>query len=139
LQNPSNPQLYACEEVDIEPFRKLLPKHLQEHINLCRVFLLKAGCRLPSLEVHRNSIQRLVSFKNRGAIHIADSNQPGKVFWKHELVSPEEGTISKLSDHWNIVPANTWHYPEASPAGDWCTVTFHSASSAEIIDEYRQA
>jgi len=127
---------HACVEVNIQAFKERLPGHLQPLVNLCRVFLLKRGHRLPSPERHRNSTQRLVSFKNSGAIHIADSDHTEMKFCKFELVSPGEKLSRNFLLRWNIVPPNTWHYPEASSVDDWCTVAFHSASSTDIVDEY---
>jgi hypothetical protein len=135
LNDIQNTLPYSCQEVNIADFKKHLPEHLREHVNLCRVFLLKQGYRLSVPEVHRNSVQRLVSFKNNGAIHIAKTDSADMTFRKFELASTGDDCSRELRHRWNIVPANTWHFPEASSLGDWCTVTFHSASSAEIIDE----
>jgi hypothetical protein len=67
--------------------------------------------------------------------HIAKTDSADMTFRKFELASTGDDCSRELRHRWNIVPANTWHFPEASSLGDWCTVTFHSASSAEIIDE----
>ena len=40
-----------------------------------------------------------------------------------------------LGRSWDIVPAGVWHFPEAGTDEDWATVTFHSASEEEIVDE----
>ncbi len=66
---------YIAEDISIKPFRKKLPYHLQCIVNMCRVFILKKRMRFTSLENHRNSIQRLVSYKGSGTIYQTNSRK----------------------------------------------------------------
>jgi len=127
---------YASENVKMDDFFCRLPISLQENIRLCRVFVLKSGMQMPASEIHRNSVQRLVSYRNRGAIHSAAPGGVDMNFTAFPLRSPVPGEASEITSHWDIVPANTWHFPEAYDSGDWLTVTFHSAGADQIIDEY---
>lgn len=132
---------YGSAEAPISLLHDLLPPSLRGKVNLCRTFILRAGARLPSLERHSNSIQRLVSMRGSGSINIA-LDEDGSAFRANPITSPsamnDEKTMEeKLSAHWNVVPANTWHYPEAGHDSNWYTIAFHSASSEEINDEYK--
>ena len=84
-------------------------------------------------EVHRNSVQRLVSYRGGGWIH-----QTMAGGWAaRELRSPDarDPFAEPIDGSWDIVPAGVWHFPEAGADEDWATVTFHSASEEEIVDE----
>ena len=87
-------------------------------------------------EIHRNSIQRLASYRGRGTIHSAGPGGHDMDFKPYALDDCERSVVTDLNQLWDVVPVNTWHFPEASAEGDWHTVTFHSAGSAEIVDEY---
>lgn len=58
------------------------------------------------------------------------------VFRPYALGDFERSAVIDLNQLWDVVPMNTWHFPEASAESDWYTVTFHSASSTDIVDEY---
>lgn len=128
---------YVSYNLPITHFEALLSPEERGRVGLCRVFILKAGCQMPKAEIHRNSIQRLVSYKGNGAIH---SSQPGgvdKSFVPCAIQSPLDAT-TPYTDCWDVVPKNTWHFPFAGEQEDWFTVTFHSASEADIIDEHAE-
>jgi len=126
---------WVCKEVDLTKLKVFLPEHLRSHVNLCRVFILRRGLRLDPPERHRNSTQRLVSFRNSGSMQTALADSADTDFVRYELTGSDGSPEQALFERWNIVPPNTWHYPTSSPDGDWCTVTFHSAGAAEIIDQ----
>ena len=136
LENEENALPYSSAEVPPALFESKLAKDLRNKVNLCRVFILRRARRLETPEVHRNSIQRLTSYRGRGTIHSAATGGQDMDFKPYVLEDPEQSLISDLNKVWDVVPMNTWHFPEASAEGDWHTVTFHSAASEEIIDEY---
>lgn len=112
-------------------------------VRLCRLFLLRRGARMATPERHRNSVQRLVSWRGRGRIHQGAPGGKGPDGLRpREIRSPHGGSSAgewandrELYACWDIVPAGVWHYPEASAERDWATVTFHSAGEDEIVDE----
>ena len=128
---------YSSVTLPIEMFSSTMPEPLQRMVRLCRVFTIKAGQRAPHEEIHRNSIQRLVSFHGTGAVHAATPGGVDRTYRPHQIVSPDiKKRASDLSVCWNVVPDNTWHFPEARGADQWYGVAFHSASADGIIDEY---
>ncbi|GAB3485242.1 hypothetical protein [Marinomonas epiphytica] len=136
FEQPDYELPYASFNLPIESFLQKLTADQSGKIGLCRVFILRAGCKMPRPEIHRNSIQRLVSYSGEGSIFSAKPGGIDRNFQGFSIASPD--SQSKDKPHWDIVPENTWHYPLAGVQEDWFTVTFHSASEALIIDEYWQ-
>lgn len=126
-----------------------------DQVRLCRLFLLRRGARMALPERHTNSVQRLVSYRGRGWIHQGVSGGPAVDLRARAVTSPLEGgeerrvervdaglagpahaaDVARLAPFWDIVAAGVWHYPEADGGEDWATVTFHSATEDEIVDE----
>ena len=130
-----------------------------DQVRLCRAFLLRRGARMATPERHRNSVQRLVSYRGRGRIHQGvagggplelrprelrspGADEVGSVGWSGSsgarLPAPSSSESPVFPDaarFWDIVPPGVWHFPEAGREEDWATVTFHSADEDEIIDE----
>lgn len=104
-------------------------------VRLCRLFLLRSGTRMAVPERHRNSVQRLVSYRGSGSIHQGVPGGDPEGLRARAICSPGADE-SGLARHWDIVPAGVWHYPEADGGEDWATLTFHSAAEGEIVDEY---
>ncbi|PWQ93421.1 hypothetical protein [Leucothrix arctica] len=127
---------FASYNISIDHFANKIPDEQKGMVGLCRVFILRAGCKMPRPEIHRNSIQRLVSFTGEGAIHSASPGGVDMSFKECAVVSPDKNLTSSFDKSWDVVPENTWHYPVAGKNEDWFTVTFHSAGETEIIDEY---
>ena len=123
---------HATCVVPIELFTQGAPD-MAEQVRLCRAFLLRAGARMAVPEIHRNSIQRLVSYRGSGRIHQAVARGDPEDLRPRAIRSP--GRATDLERHWDIVPAGVWHFPEADAEADWATVTFHSAAEEEILDE----
>lgn len=109
--------------------------HVHDQVRLCRLFLLRRGARMAVPERHRNSVQRLVSYRGSGSIHQGVPGDGPEGLRARAICSPGADE-SGLARHWDFVPAGVWHYPEADGAEDWATVTFHSAAEGEIADEY---
>ena len=111
----------------------------RDRIRLCRLFLLRRGARMAVPERHRNSVQRLVSYRGKGCIHQRVPGGGPEELRPRAICSPGAGTAvhgpTDLGQHWDIVPAGAWHFPEAAQDEDWATVTFHSAAEGEIVDE----
>ncbi len=63
---PSPP--HATRVVPVELFTHGLTPDLAGRVRLCRTFLLRRGARMAVPEAHRNSVQRLVSYRGRGRI-----------------------------------------------------------------------
>lgn len=63
---PSPP--HAMRVIPIELFTDGLTPDLADAVRLCRTFLLRRGHRMATPEMHRNSVQRLVSYRGRGRI-----------------------------------------------------------------------
>lgn len=155
---------HASRVIPLDPFTRGLPAELAAEVQLCRAFLLRRGCRMGTPEVHRNSVQRLVSYRGRGRIHseagggggtpkaTTESGRRRRRDPRRERRDPRRGPLAlvprairspdteavratPIERCWDIVPAGTWHYPEAEAGADWATVTFHSASESEILDE----
>jgi len=120
----------------IEQFSEKLPEPLRDRVRLCRVFTIKAGERAPHEEIHRNSIQRLVSFRGTGAVNCAQPGAVDRTYAPHPIASPDSANASDITRCWDVVPENTWHFPEARGTDQWFGVAFHSASADTIIDEY---
>ncbi len=136
LDAEENALPYASAEVPPAAFRSKLADSLRDRVNLCRVFILRKGRRMETPEIHRNSIQRLASYRGRGTIHSAGPGGQDMEFEPYALGDSARSAGPGPNQLWDVVPMNTWHFPEASAEGDWHTVTFHSAASAEIVDEY---
>jgi len=105
-----------------------------DQVRLCRLFLLRRGARMAVPEQHRNSVQRLVSYRGSGSICQGVPGS-GPVGLKARAIRSPGAGESGLASHWDIVPTGVWHYPEADGGEDWATVTFHSAAEGEIVDE----
>ena len=134
---------HAASVIPIELFTDGLARDLAMQVRLCRAFLLRRGARMAAPEVHGNSVQRLVSYRGRGRICQGTPTDakiravaPGHLT-PRPIRSPQrdDAHTVPLEDCWDIVPAGVWHYPEAGAKADWATVTFHSASEEEIVDE----
>ena len=161
---------HATRAIPTHLFARALPQGLPgidghetgsrtDQVRLCRAFLLLRGACMAAPERHRNSVQRLVSYRGRGrihqgvvgggALHLAareihspGAQEVGLSGWSgpteagllapHASASPDFRAASRF---WDIVPPGVWHFPEAGGEEDWATVTFHSAAEDEIIDE----
>jgi len=134
--DPDFDSTYSSVTLPIELFRKKMPEQLKTMVRLCRVFTIKAGQRAPHEEIHRNSIQRLVSFRGTGAVNAAEPDGEDRTYTPHPITSPGIAASPDISVCWDVVPANTWHFPEARGTDQWYGVAFHSASADDIIDEY---
>ena len=116
-----------------------------DQVRLCRLFLLRRSKRMAVPERHRNSVQRLVSYRGRGTIHQGVPGGSPEGLRARAIGSPgakrsthRDGPVADATDlarHWDIVPEGIWHFPEAAEDRDWATVTFHSAAEDEIVDE----
>ena len=136
---------YVSGSAQVDIFTTVLPPALRSQVGLCRLFLLRRGCCMEVPEIHRNSIQRLVSYRGRGTIHAGEPGEGPADLVPRVVRSPGDEQADRysascgdqeLARYWDVVPSATWHYPEAVAAGaDWATVTFHSATEDEIRDE----
>jgi len=137
--------LHTMSVIPVERFLDGAIPPVEDPVRLCRLFLLRRGARMATPERHRNSVQRLVSWRGCGRIHQAvrdegpDDLRPRQVRSPTELSAGEWANDRELYACWDIVPAGVWHYPEASAERDWATVTFHSAGEGEIVDELGEA
>ena len=136
FSDPQYQKSYSSVELPIEMFNEKLPEALRDKVRLCRAFTIKAGQRAPHEEIHRNSIQRLVSFRGSGTVNCAQPGGVDRTFLPRQIASPDLVDSADISACWDVVPANTWHYPEARGEEPWCGVAFHSASAEAIEDEY---
>jgi hypothetical protein len=127
---------FSSYNIPISQFSAQMTEEQQGMVSLCRVFILRAGCKMPRPEIHRNSIQRLVSYKGQGSIFSATPGGVDRNFSECAISSPSHDGSSSIDSSWDLVPENTWHFPMAGKNEDWFTVTFHSANEADIIDEY---
>ena len=112
------------KNIPTESFGNELPAS----INLCRLFILKANTK-SKIERHTNSYQRTCTLYGEGDTKIFENNT-----WKSNV---RKDSGSSIEDRWLSVPENTWHQPIAL-SDDWITITFHTASENEIIDEYKE-
>lgn len=156
---------HATRVIPIDLFTGGLPAELAGAVRLCRAFLLRRGSRMAAPEVHRNSIQRLVSYRGSGWIHQERAEVPHGgghgpapgpgpvhgpglvhgsglvrgpgVLTGQALRSPDAADpfAATLDRSWDVVPAGVWHFPEAGDDEDWATVTFHGAAEEEIVDK----
>ncbi|MDE2796313.1 MAG: hypothetical protein OXL34_15960 [Gemmatimonadota bacterium] len=138
----------ALHTMSVIPVERVLDGSIppvEDPVRLCRLFLLRRGARMATPERHRNSVQRLVSWRGCGRIHQAAPGDGPASVRPREIRSPTEPSAGgsandqELYACWDIVPAGVWHYPEASVERDWATVTFHSAGEDQIVDELREA
>ena len=112
------------KNIPVESFGSELPAS----INLCRLFILKANTK-SKIERHTNSYQRTYTLYGEGDTKIFENNA-----WKSNV---RKSSGSSIEYRWLSVPENTWHQP-ISFSDDWITITFHTASESEIIDEYKE-
>ena len=112
------------KNIPVESFGSELPAS----INLCRLFILKANTK-SKIERHTNSYQRTYTLYGEGDTKIFENN-----VWKSNV---RKSSGSSIEDRWLSVPDNTWHQPISFSDG-WITITFHTASESEIIDEYKE-
>ena len=136
LDAEGNALPYSSAEVPPAAFKSRLAEGFRDRVNLCRVFILRKGRRMETPEIHRNSIQRLASYRGHGTIHSAGPGGHDMDFKPYALHDCERSGGTDRNQLWDVIPVNTWHFPEASAESDWHTVTFHTAGSAEIVDEY---
>ena len=134
----------ALHTMSVIPVDRLLEGLIpaeEDPVRMCRLFLLRRGARMAAPERHRNSVQRLVSWRGAGRIHQGavgegpDDLRPREIRSPHGRTSCGSATDRELCACWDIVPAGVWHFPEAAEERDWATVTFHSAGEDEIVDE----
>ena len=137
---------HTMSVIPVERFLDGAIPPVEDPVRLCRLFLLRRGARMATPERHRNSVQRLVSWRGCGRIYQAVPGEGPDDLRPREIRSPHGGSPAggsandrELYACWDIVPAGVWHYPEASAERDWATVTFHSAGEGEIVDELREA
>jgi hypothetical protein len=136
FSDPQFTNAYSSIMVPIELFADKLPLQLRDDIRLCRAFSIKAGQRAPHEEIHRNSIQRLVSYRGSGVVNCAQPGDVDRNYIPRAIVSPHPDRDKDISACWDVVPENTWHFPQASATQQWFGVAFHSAPADEIKDEY---
>ena len=142
LEEGSDPP-HATRVIPVELFVDGGLPTVDEPVRLCRLFLLRRGARMAAPERHRNSVQRLVSYRGRGRIHQGTPGGGPFGLRPREIGDPvADGWPAggrpddfDIVRRWDIVPAGVWHYPEAGGDLDWATVTFHSAAEDEIVDE----
>ena len=142
LEERSDPPHAACV-IPVELFVGDSMPPLEDPVRSCRLFLLRRGARMAAPEIHRNSVQRLVSWGGSGWIHQGTPDGGPFGLRPREIGSPVPGGSPEggcpddfdIARCWDIVPAGVWHYPEAGEGRDWATVTFHSAAEDEIVDE----
>lgn len=113
--------LSLTKNISLEMFPKL-----PSSINLCRLFILRANTK-SKIEKHINSFQRTFTYSGEGNTKIFENGK-----WSSNLRIDSGDSIEK---RWLSVPENTWHEP-ISLSRDWITITFHTASENQIIDEY---
>ena len=136
FSDPQYQTSYSSVTLPIGLFSEKLPEALRNKVRLCRVFTIKAGQRAPHEEIHRNSVQRLVSFRGVGAVNCAQPGGEDRTYTPHQIASPDSAETADIAECWDVVAENTWHFPEARGAEQWYGVAFHSASADAIVDEY---
>ena len=136
FSDPQYQKSYSSVTLPIELISAKLPEALRNKVRLCRVFTIKARQRAPPQEIHRNSIQRLVSFRGIGAVNCAQPGGVDRTYTPHQIASPDLAETAGISGCWDVVPENTWHFPEARGTEQWFGVAFHSAPADAILDEY---
>lgn len=136
FSDPQYQNSYSSVTLPIELFSERLTEPLRDNVRLCRVFTIIAGQRAPHHEIHRNSVQRLVSYRGIGAVNCAEPGGVKRTYKAHQIVSPDKADSPDISMCWDVVPENTWHFPEARGSGQWYGVAFHSMPADAIIDEY---
>ena len=72
----------------------------------------------------------LESLEGAGEIRVFDDPEPCKVSLRSDMGGP-------LELRWASLGENIWHQPVAGME-DWIVLTFHTASEAELIDEYKE-
>lgn len=124
LELSETDSISITKTIPVDRFNGLLPGQ----IKLCRIFALKANTK-SRIERHTNSYQRTLTCFGEGDTKILENN-----VWKSNI---RKGLGSSIENRWLSVPENTWHQPIALST-DWITITFHTASESEIIDEYKE-
>jgi hypothetical protein len=132
---------WGMAEIPMDVFYPYLPEADHQKVRLCRAFVLRAGTALHHPERHINSIQRLMAFKHAGTMHVATPGADSFDFTTFPIAAPRSPDTAAES-FWDVIPPNTWHYPEAGKDADWQTLTFHSVSAKAMHEEdalhYRQ-
>ena len=117
-------RLTAAVQVSLSVFGDSLPPEIKS----CRVFALRAGLE-SGIECHPNSHQRVLSLEGTGEIRVFDDPEPYTVSLRSDMGGP-------LELRWGSLQENIRHQPVAGKE-DWVVLTFHTASEAELIDEYK--
>lgn len=117
----SNKDSYTTT-IPIESLGNDLPKEA----GLFRIYIQKADT-IAKVERHKNSTQRVMSYRGTGSIRVQDNDA-----WTSNPLKSH----GNIKGKWLTVKPNIWHQPIASD-NDWITLTFHTASESEIIDEYQ--
>lgn len=136
FSDPQYRSAYSSVTLPIGLFRDKLPESLRDAVRLCRVFTIRAGQRAPHEEIHRNSVQRLVSVRGNGTVNSAQPGGVDRNYTAHQISSPDPARTVDIARCWDVVAQNTWHFPQARGNTQWYGVAFHSASADEIVDEY---
>jgi hypothetical protein len=115
--------LMTWEPIPLALFGRTLPAEIRS----AWVFVLRAGADTGA-ERHRNSHQRMMSFKGSGDIQTGEPEQ-----WQsNALVSDPEAPLER---RWISIPSNVWHRPVVGANADWTVVSFHTVAPDELIEE----
>ena len=90
------------------------------------VFVLRAGCT-SGAERHPNSIQRVMSLCGHADMQTWNGER-----WTSNVLRSKADL--RLEERWLSIPRNVWHRPVMGDV-DWVVVSFHTASSDELIEE----
>jgi hypothetical protein len=116
-------ELLAWEDVPLEIYKGGLP----DEIRSSWVFLLRSGSN-SGAERHPNSYQRVTAWRGRGDLQIWVQDR-----WESHVLVPDF-TVA-VQHRWASIPVNTWHQAVVEPGRHWVVVSFHTASTEELIEE----
>jgi len=113
----------AWETVPLEIYKGKLPQSIRSSW----VFLLREGSN-SGAERHPNSHQRVRSWRRTGDFQIWLDNR-----WKSHVLLDDFN--APIEDQWGSIPVNVWHQAVVAPGQHWIVVSFHTATSDELIEE----
>ena len=113
----------AWEDIPMEIYGNALPQEIRSSW----IFLLRADSN-SGPERHPNSHQRVTSWRGIGDLQVWSDEQ-----WQSNVLVPDFQQITEK--RWASIPVNTWHQAVVGSGNHWIVVSFHTASTEELIEE----
>lgn len=123
----SSTEALAWETVPLETYGTGLPAMIRSSW----VFLLREGAN-SGAERHPNSHQRVRSWRGSGDFQVWRHDGWKSHFLQNRLDAPVE-------EQWATIETNVWHRAVVPPGRHWIVLSFHTASTEDLMEETPEA